>query len=70
MVKTSSGQGPGSGLTTPGPSATRTSRNFSVRQQPGWAKGLQRLYDDVVEEALPPEFADLLSQLDKISDGD
>lgn len=70
MVKASSGQGPGSGRAASGLAATRTGRNYTVRQQPGWAKGLQQLYDDVVEEALPPEFADLLSQLDKISDAD
>ena len=33
--------------------------------QPDWAKGLQRLYDSVVEEDLPDSFKDLLSQLDK-----
>ena len=46
----------------------RAVRTFSARTQPGWAKGLQRLYDEVVDEELPPEFADLLNQLDHISD--
>ena len=46
----------------------RAGRAFSARTQPGWAKGLQRLYDEVVDEELPPEFADLLNQLDHISD--
>lgn len=46
----------------------RAGRAFSARAQPGWAKGLQRLYDEVVDEELPPEFADLLNQLDQISD--
>ena len=51
-----------------GISATRGGRDFTARPQPGWTKGLQQLYDDVVDEALPAEFADLLSQLDKKSD--
>lgn len=68
MVKASSGKGPTNGLPTPGRLGHRPARSFTARPQPGWAKGLQQLYDDVVEEALPPEFADLLSQLDQISD--
>ena len=36
--------------------------------EPGWAEGLRRLYDSVVEEPLPPSFEDLLRKLDE-SDG-
>lgn len=32
--------------------------------KPDWAKGLQRLYDSVVEEPLPDCFKELLSKLD------
>lgn len=34
-------------------------------KSPDWANGLRRLYDSVVEEPLPDQFRDLLSQLDK-----
>ena len=68
MVKSSSGTGTRSARAGSGISATRSGRDFTARPQPGWAKGLQQLYDDVVDEALPAEFADLLSQLDKKSD--
>ncbi len=34
------------------------------KQQPDWARGLRDLYDDVVEEPLPPSFKDLLDRLD------
>ena len=37
-------------------------------RQPAWAKGLQRLYDDVVDEALPDDLASLLDQLDRAAD--
>jgi hypothetical protein len=32
--------------------------------RPEWAKGLKRLYDQVVDEPLPDAFKDLLSRLD------
>ena len=32
--------------------------------RPDWANGLRQLYDSVVEEDLPDNFKDLLSQLD------
>ncbi|WP_338467413.1 NepR family anti-sigma factor [Novosphingobium sp. ZN18A2] len=32
---------------------------------PEWAQGLRRLYDSVVEEPLPDNFAKLIEQLDK-----
>lgn len=34
------------------------------KKQPDWARGLRDLYDDVVEEPLPPSFKDLLDKLD------
>jgi len=34
-------------------------------EQPDWTNGLRQLYDSVVEEPLPDQFKDLLSQLDK-----
>lgn len=37
--------------------------------QPAWAKGLQRLYNEVVEEALPDDLAQLLDKLDRAADG-
>ncbi|MEZ5694168.1 MAG: NepR family anti-sigma factor [Altererythrobacter sp.] len=33
-------------------------------RKPGWASGLQQLYDSVVHEPLPESFKDLLSRLD------
>jgi len=45
------------------PSAGR-SAHASGAHEPGWANGLRRLYDAVVEEPLPDSFKDLLSRLD------
>lgn len=36
--------------------------------EPGWAKGLRKLYDSVVDEPLPDSFKDLLRKLDGGSD--
>ena len=36
--------------------------------KPGWAEGLRRLYDSVVDEKLPDSFEDLLKRLDQASD--
>lgn len=36
--------------------------------EPGWAKGLRKLYDSVVDEPLPDSFKDLLKKLDGGSD--
>lgn len=36
----------------------------SPDRKPGWANGLQQLYDSVVDEPLPDAFKDLLSKLD------
>lgn len=33
--------------------------------QPGWAEGLRKLYDSVVEEPLPDSFNELLKKLDQ-----
>ena len=33
-------------------------------REPGWATGLKKLYDSVVDEPLPDSFKDLLSKLD------
>ena len=33
-------------------------------KDPDWTSGLKRLYDSVVEEPLPDDLANLLSQLD------
>ena len=33
--------------------------------EPGWAAGLRKLYNSVVEEPLPDSFDDLLKQLDE-----
>ena len=32
--------------------------------EPGWANGLRKLYDSVVDEPLPDSFKDLLDKLD------
>lgn len=32
--------------------------------EPGWAEGLRKLYNSVVEEPLPDSFEDLLKKLD------
>ena len=37
--------------------------------KPGWADGLRKLYDSVVEEPLPESFDDLLKKLDGDKDG-
>ena len=35
---------------------------------PGWADGLRKLYDSVVDEPLPDSFKDLLAKLDDKSE--
>lgn len=49
-------------------SLSRTQRDAINPGQPAWAKGLQRLYDEVVDEALPDELAKLLDKLDRAAD--
>lgn len=34
------------------------------KDMPGWASGLRRLYDSVVDEDIPDSFRDLISKLD------
>lgn len=36
--------------------------------EPGWASGLRKLYNSVVEEPLPDSFKDLLKKLDDSDD--
>lgn len=36
--------------------------------EPGWAGGLRKLYNSVVEEPLPDSFKDLLKKLDDSED--
>ena len=47
------------------PGAKQTRR---ARSKPVWAEGLRRMYDEVVDEQLPDDFADLLKKLDQASD--
>lgn len=37
--------------------------------EPGWAKGLRKLYNSVVDEPLPDNFEDLLKKLDASDNG-
>lgn len=37
--------------------------------EPGWADGLRRLYNSVVDEPLPDSFDDILKKLDESDDG-
>ncbi len=36
--------------------------------KPGWADGLQKLYDSVVDEPIPDAFEELLRKLDQSDD--
>jgi len=36
--------------------------------EPGWAVGLRKLYNSVVEEPLPSSFEDMLKKLDESDD--
>nr|WP_197063542.1 NepR family anti-sigma factor [Novosphingobium malaysiense] len=36
--------------------------------EPGWASGLRKLYNSVVDEPLPDSFQDLLKKLDDSDD--
>ena len=46
----------------------KVQRDAITPSQPAWARGLQRLYDDVVDEALPDDLAKLLDKLDRAAD--
>lgn len=37
--------------------------------EPGWADGLRKLYNSVVDEPLPSSFENLLRKLDESDDG-
>lgn len=56
MTKTRTGDGP-----TP----SKPKRASAQQELPGWTNGLRQLYDQVVDEELPPSFRDLLARLDK-----
>lgn len=43
-------------------------RVTSGGEEPGWASGLRKLYNSVVEEPLPDSFKDLLKKLDDSED--
>ena len=57
-----------SGPVGAGSSGKLPQRDAITPRQPAWAKGLQRLYDEVVDEALPDDLASLLDQLDRAAD--
>lgn len=44
-------------------------RKGGKTRPPEWADGLKRLYDSVLDEPLPDNFADLLNKLDDPSNG-
>jgi len=46
------------------PEAGKPAVRKGAAKEPGWAEGLKRLYDSVVEEPLPDSFEDLLKKLD------
>ncbi|WFL76111.1 NepR family anti-sigma factor [Altererythrobacter arenosus] len=48
---------------TPNKQANNATR--SQDKTPGWADGLRKLYDSVVDEPIPDSFKDLLSKLDE-----
>lgn len=50
-------------------SVKKSQRQAPALAQPAWAKGLQRLYNQVVEEDLPDDLAQLLDRLDRAADG-
>jgi len=52
-----------------GPKKPPGSRSEIQRnREPGWANGLRKLYNNVVNEPLPDSFDDLLKKLDKGDD--
>lgn len=46
------------------PGKTRIPPPARQEGEPGWAKGLRKLYNSVVDEPLPDSFKDLLKKLD------
>ena len=47
----------------PAKGAASAAKGPDRRERPEWATGLRQLYDSVVEEDIPDQFKDLLSQL-------
>lgn len=52
---------------TPEKPASEQAQN-KARAKPVWAEGLRRMYDEVVEEKIPDDFAALLKKLDNSGD--
>ena len=48
----------------PAEGAASTAKRTDRKERPEWATGLRQLYDSVVDEDIPDQFKDLLSQLD------
>ena len=46
----------------------RSPSNDPGSAQPGWADGLRKLYNSVLDEPLPDSFDDLLKKLDRADD--
>ena len=46
----------------------RSPSNDPGSPQPGWADGLRKLYNSVLDEPLPDSFDDLLKKLDRADD--
>lgn len=44
--------------------AAKAARPVKKRRKPEWASGLKQIYDSVVDEPMPDNFAALLAQLD------
>lgn len=59
LVLTHTGGRPPGGEKPGKPAQRRTGKD------PGWADGLRRLYDSVLNEPLPDSFQDLLKKLDQ-----
>ena len=49
---------------TPAAGATPVEKSKARTERPEWATGLRQLYDSVVDEDIPDQFKELLSQLD------
>jgi hypothetical protein len=51
------------------PKKTKAQRQpSSPGRKPAWAEGLKRMYDSVVDEKIPDDFAELLKKLDDAGD--
>ncbi len=49
--------------------ARNGAKDQSAVKKPGWADGLQKLYNSVVDEPLPDAFEELLRKLDQSDEG-